>query len=59
LEAYGNDRGEKIMAPDPAAAAAEIPCPECGSKRATTTPGEELEFECRDCGAAFETPRVG
>jgi predicted RNA-binding Zn-ribbon protein involved in translation (DUF1610 family) len=49
----------KIMAPDPAAAAAETPCPNCGSKRATTTPSEELEFECRDCGAAFETPRVG
>jgi len=49
----------EIMAPDPAAAAAETPCPECGSKRATTTPGEELAFECRDCGAAFDLPRVG
>ena len=49
----------KIMAPDPAAAAAETPCPECGSKRATTTPGEELVFECRDCGEGFDLPRVG
>ena len=58
LESYGNDRGE-IMAPDPAAAAAETPCPECGSRKAERRPAEELEYECRDCGAAFETPRVG
>jgi DNA-directed RNA polymerase subunit RPC12/RpoP len=49
----------KIMAPDPAAAAAETPCPNCGSKRATTTPGEELEFECRDCGEEFDRPGWG
>ena len=47
------------MAPDPAAAAAETPCPECGSRKAERRPAEELEYECRDCGAAFDLPQVG
>ena len=47
------------MSSDPSAYVAAVPCPQCGSKRATATPDKELEFECRDCGAAFETPRVG
>ena len=47
------------MSSDPSAYVAAVPCPQCGSKRATATPGEELEYECRDCGAAFDLPRVG
>ena len=49
------------MSSDPAAAAAETPCPECGSLRAERTPAEETEYQCREgnCGAAFDLPRVG
>jgi len=42
------------MSSDPSAYVAAVPCPQCGSKRATATPGEELEYECRDCSAAYD-----
>lgn len=47
------------MASDHRAAAAETPCLECGSLQAERRVAETLEYECRDCGAAFETPRGG
>ncbi len=47
------------MSSDPAAAAAETPCPNCGSLRAELTPAEELEYECQDCGEGFDLPRIG
>lgn len=48
-----------VMSSDPAAAVAELPCPDCGSKRATATPGGQSEYECRDCGASFDRISVG
>ncbi|WP_435078383.1 hypothetical protein [Halococcus sp. AFM35] len=47
------------MSSDPAAVAAETPCPNCGSLRAELTPAEELEYECQDCGEGFDLPRIG
>ena len=42
------------MAPDPAATAAETPCPNCGSRQAERRSAEKLKYECRDCGAAYD-----
>ncbi|WP_154019140.1 hypothetical protein [Halococcus agarilyticus] len=47
------------MPSDPAAAAAETPCPECGSLQAELTPAADLEYECWDCGEGFDLPRIG
>jgi len=47
------------MAPDPAAAAAELPCPNCGSKQATATPEGQAQYECLGCGTAFDRVQIG
>lgn len=47
------------MSTDPAAAAAELPCPNCGSKQATATPDEQNEYECRECGAEYDRIQLG
>ena len=51
--------GRSTMSSDPSVYVADVPCPECGSKRATATPDGELEYECRDCATAFDPPQVG
>lgn len=47
------------MSSDPSAYIAAVPCPECGSKRATATPDEQLEYECLDCATPFDPPKIG
>jgi DNA-directed RNA polymerase subunit RPC12/RpoP len=47
------------MTTDPHAYVADVPCPNCGSKRATATPDEQTEYECKDCSHPYDPPRVG
>ena len=49
----------RIMHLDPAAGAAEVPCPACGSLLAELTPAKASKFRCLVCGRGFDAPRIG